>query len=62
MATYQEQLSRLAKQKDALENVAGAIADALMPHINAGRLTVQQASDIMLKIIHNIAERTGERK
>lgn len=62
MATYQEQLARLTKQKatrkkaeSSLEKVASAIAEALTPYVLDGTLTQDKAAKIIARIIHNIA-------
>lgn len=62
MPTYQEQIAK-AQQKKAeasLNRFSGAIADALMPYIQNGKITMKEAEAIMLNVINNLVESSGK--
>lgn len=61
MATYQEQLAKLAEKKAQSERaergfdvMCGRIADVLLPYIQDKTLTHDQASDLMVKIVRAV--------
>lgn len=66
MATYQEQLARLAEKRAKEDNaerqfdrMCGSIADVLMPYIQDKTLTDDQAADLMVKIVKAILSHCG---
>lgn len=69
MATYQEQLARLSeerakreKQESAFDAFVNVLADCLMPLIEAGEITQDQAAKVMTAIVRGSidAKRRGQ--
>lgn len=61
MATYQEQIAA-AKEKREAEAAYGWLADSLMPLIEKGTITQNQASEVMIAVLRGLVKESDRLK